>query len=260
MNIVQLSRKLSKLGLEPKELQVLASLFLSGPRSVTQISETSGVQRTHTYNILKALCDKRLVFEMTKNKVRQYTPADPDRLVEYLSEKQKSLADAKESISSLVPTLQLLTRAKGKRPRIRFFWGTDGLLSIYKETLKCKNKVIHAFCDFETVFPKDKNPVLHAWIWDYSDERAHADIIYKGIVKKSPGTDLAAKLRIRQKRELKDLPFGSLPVELNIFDDKVAFMSSYENFMGIVVQDEGVARSLLTIHQALWQVLPDYEI
>ena len=49
MDVKKLCQELSRLGLEDKEVKILASLYLSGPRTVTQIAENSGVKRTHTY-------------------------------------------------------------------------------------------------------------------------------------------------------------------------------------------------------------------
>ena len=258
MKFNELFSKLNALGLEQKETQILASLLLSGTRSVTQIAENSDLKRPHAYNLLRSLHENGLVTSIIKNKTLHYSPPKAQDLLDYLARKKERLLKAEENIEALLPELAQLTQLTTRKPQIRFYWGVDGLLSIYQDTLKAHEKVIYAFCDFQTVFPEERDPTLNRWMWSYASDRAKAGIIYKGIVNKSKISDEAFRRSQTQLRELKMVEGRNFPMELNIYDDKVAFMSSAINFMGIVIEDKDVAKMLRTIHDLLWKSLPKY--
>jgi len=258
MKIDLLCKKLAPLGLPPKEQKVLASLFATGPRAATQIAENTKITRTHVYNVLHELCEKGLAFEVTKNKVKQYAPPPPEQLLRFLSGQKKQLEEAEIQIGPLIPLLMQLQPSKANKPHIRFYWGIDGLKSVYQDTLTCKEKVIYAFCDFEKVFPLAQDPSLNEWMWQYASKRAAAGILYKGILNRSPVSEEAHRRAQEQKRELKAVVGVDFPCEIAIYDKKVAFLSSAVNFMGLVVEDETIAKMMGSIHGVLWKTLPDF--
>ncbi len=258
MKIDQLVELLTPLGLPDKEQKVLASLFATGPRVAAQIAENTKITRTHVYNVLHELCEKGLAFEVTKNKVKQYASAPPEQLLHFLADRKKMLEEAETQIGPLIPLLMNLQQPNSPKPQIRFYWGIDGLLSIYRDTLACKEKKISAFCDFEKIFPLSQDPSLTDWMWEYASKRAAAGIVYKGIVNRSTVSEEAHRRAKEQMRELKVLVGVDFPCEINIYDKKVAFLSSAVNFMGLVIEDESIARMMGSIHTVLWNLLPDF--
>ena len=112
--------KLKCLDLDPKETQVLASLFFTGQPTVTQIAENSGLKRPHAYNVLRSLESKGLAHSLVKNKVIHYTAAKPEALLGYLQLRKNALSAAEGNIETLLPVLAQLLQPTLKRPHIRF--------------------------------------------------------------------------------------------------------------------------------------------
>ncbi len=260
MNITQLISDLKALDLDEKATAVLATLFLTGTRPVTQIAENTDLKRPHVYNILRALQERGLAFAIKKNGILHYGPPRVQDLSDFLQRKKVEIERANDRLEVIRPLLENLVRLKGRKPQIRFFWGIDGLLSIYKETLTVRDSVIYGICDFARVFPKEADPYLNRWMWQYAKDRAAAGILYQGIVNRSPISDQAFALSKEQKRHLKVVENVLFPLEINIFDERVALMSSAQQFMGIIIEDVEISTMIRQIHQLLWAVLPDYDL
>ena len=81
-----------------------------------------------------------------------------------------------------------------------------------------------------------------------------------GIVNKSATSDLAYRRRIKQKRKMKMLQDVGLSVEMNIYGDKVAIVSSSRDMVGIIIEDAPIAETLRNFHQTVWGKLPDYSL
>src|SRR3989344_5471206 len=80
---------LEKIGLSKKEAKVYLSLLKLKLAPVTKISEESGVDRTQTYDILQNLIEKGLASYILKNNTRNFSPSNPDQILQDIQEKEK---------------------------------------------------------------------------------------------------------------------------------------------------------------------------
>ena len=95
-------------------------------------------------------------------------------------------------------------------------------------------------------------------MWDYCQRRAKRGVTYKGIVNKSETTDLAFKRRKGERRVFKMLTNTDMTVEINIYGNKVAIISSSRDMVGLLIEDKPIADTLRNFHAAMWKKLPDY--
>ena len=223
-----------------------------------RIAKFSNLKRSHTYQIIDSLIERGLVSSVTTGTVLSFKAQPLDLLVKSLEDRRRSLDEVITSAKSLAIELKNKKRTNDLPAAVRFVRGEDGVKALYNETLKCISKEILAFADFDNLFPQRRNKVLHDWIWRYARERSRHGIIYRGIVNSSKYSDLAWKKRRTEKRDLRMLKDVILPAEINIFDDKVAIISTQENLYGILIQDRLVAATFRALHGALWGQLPVY--
>lgn len=47
------------------------------------------------------------------------------------------------------------------------------------------------------------------------------------------------------------MPFFDIPIEINIYKDKVAFMS-YKDEVGLIIESEGIAEAMRKIYGMFW--------
>lgn len=251
---------LKEFGLTEPEIAVyLASLEL-GPQPASLIAKKAGLKRGHTYNMLELLIRKGIVQEFIKDKVRYFSSRSPGTLLSIIEHKEEQIEIQKQKLMQIIPMLEKISNPLLVQPKVRFFQGIEGIKEIYEDTIRIPNQTIYAIGDFEYYFPENQNKQLNNWIWDYATRRAKKNIWYIGIVNKSKMSDQAYSRRKEQKRKLKMLTGIYLPVEINIYGNKVALMSTYRDMVGVIVEDAPITDTLRNFHQAIWKFLPDYRL
>lgn len=249
---------LQALGFTAEEAAVyLVSLEL-GSQPASVLAKRAHLKRGQTYNILSQLKDRGIIQEFTKNGVRHYVGQSPSVLLSILMTHEEELAVQKQKILQLMPLLEKLRNPLIIQPKVRFYQGVTGLKEVYNDTIRVPDQVMHAVCDFEHTFPEEHSAELHDWLWKYTDRRAAQNIMFYGIVNKSKESDLAYKWRRKQKRKMKMLRNVYLPVELIIYGNKVALISTKDDMVGVIIEDKPIAEMLRNTHQALWPYLPEY--
>ena len=250
---------LGELGLSEPEARVyLASLEL-GPQPASILAKRAELKRGHTYNVLSLLIKKGITQEFQKEKVRYFSSQSPRTLLSLIERRREELDAQKEKLVRALPLLERLQNPLLVQPKVRFFQGVEGIKEIYEETLEHPNRTIYAIGDFDFIFPESKSEKEHEWIWLYAKRRSEKDIKYLGIVNKSAKSDLAFKKKVAHKRQLKMLKGVYLPVEVNIYGDKVAVMSTHAEMVGVVIEDAPIAETLRNFHKAVWNFLPEYK-
>lgn len=256
----QINTVLQDFGLSEPEIAVYLALLEAGTQTASVITKMSGLKRGHTYNVLESLTQKGIVQQFIKNRATYFTGRAPSTLMTDLEHRKESLEILTRNLSNIVPALAKIRNPDLLQPKVRFFQGVEGLKEIYEDTIRKKGQNLYSFGDFEYFFPEEQNKELNDWIWNYADRRAKKGIWYIGILNKSGKSDLAWKRRVKQKRKLKMLKDIYLPVEVNIYGNKVAITSTYRDMVGLIVEDAPIAETLRNFHQAVWGFLPDYKV
>lgn len=260
MNNKEIKLTLIRFGLSEPEVTVYLLLTKGGLRTAGAISKITGLKRGQTYNILESLLSKELIHVSTTRGVKHFSTYSPDTLLDILKSQQNELEGLKNDLVKAVPLLKNFDPGLLSPSNVKFFRGIEGVKALYEDTLlNMKNETIYALGDFDTSFPKDNDLELHNWIWKYADRRASKNIYYFGIVNKSKSSDIAFKTRIKQKRKLKMLTGVDLPAEINIYKNKIAIMSSAKEMVGLLIEDQFIAQTLMNFHKSVWGLLPDYK-
>jgi sugar-specific transcriptional regulator TrmB len=225
-----------------------------------RIAQLSTFKRGYTYNLLHELVEQGFAHESQEKGVKRYRAASPLVIKGKLENKVDQFANLLNKSSEIIPLLLQRAQRSSSVPRIQLFRGSEGVKSVYEDTLNCQSGKIYAVADFATTFPQKKSDELHKWMWRYSSRRADKDIWYYGLVNRSPESDQAYEKRKAQKRKMKMLVNVPISVEINIYDDKVAICSTAEEMMGVIIQSTEIAESAKLLHQALWAVMGSYRV
>jgi sugar-specific transcriptional regulator TrmB len=253
-------RSLEGFGLSSAEIRVYLALLELGAQPASIVARKAGLKRGHAYNVLAVLMEKGVVQEFVKKGVRIFTCCSPTGLLSLLEQRAEDLESKKRSLLESLPLLEGIIHPLAVQPKVRFFQGIEGIKEIYEDTLRFPDQNLYAVGDFEHYFPRQNSPELNDWMWEYCNRRAKAGIHYIGIINKSDTSDLAFKRRKGQKRTFKMLRGVDLPVEVNIYGDRVAVISSSRDMVGLIVEDKPTADTLRNFHQAVWAMLPDYAL
>lgn len=255
-----LLQALENTGLSEAEGSVYLALLELGSQPASTVAKKAGLKRGHTYNVLSDLATKGIVQEFVKGSVKYFTACSPVVLLSLLERRREELEVKKTGLLQVVPELERIRNPFSVQPKVRLFQGIDGIKEIYEDTLRTNDKNLYAIGDFDHFFPRDNDPELNDWIWKYCSRRAKLGITYIGITNKSATSDLAFQKRKKEKRILKMLQGIDLPVEVNIYGNKVAIISSSKDMVGLIIEDKPTADTFRNLHKAIWQMLPEYKI
>jgi len=251
---------LQAFGLSEPEATIYLALLEIGPQPASVIAKKAGLKRGHTYNLLTVLLGKGVLQEFVKDRVKYFTCSSPLVLVSLLERRGEEIEGKKRTLIQVIPDLERIRNPMTVQPKVRLFQGIDGIKEIYEDTLRENDPNLYAVGDFDHYFPRDKSRELNDWMWEYCSRRAKSGICYVGIVNKSTTSDLAFRKRKAQKRRFKMLQGIDLPVEVNIYANKVAIISSSRDMVGLIIEDKPTADMFRNLHRAAWRMLPEYRL
>ena len=120
---------LKELGLSGGEVKVYLALLKLGETSVSKLTKETGQHRTTIYDFLEHLLQRGLVNYVVKSGVKYYKVADPDKLIEYLKEKE-------EKLKQILPELKQLAKVPTGEVNVEVYSGVEGFKSVLNDRLR----------------------------------------------------------------------------------------------------------------------------
>jgi sugar-specific transcriptional regulator TrmB len=238
---MKIEQILEKFGLSPNESKVYLASLETGLASAQEIAKKAGLKRTTTYSVLTYLGNRGLVGKtIVKNKTR-FVAEPPEKLLNLINEIQAN-------IKKILPQLEAIYNKSEVKPKITFFEGENAIHNVYEDTLKEKPEEIlewntNAF--FER-FPKDYN---------YIEKRTKLGIRARRIAGKGSLWD--TKHKFRDEKELAETlivpkELFDPQIEVNIYNNKVAFMNYAEN-MSVIIESKAIAEAMRQAYELSWR-------
>jgi len=117
------------LGLSPNEAKIYESLIETGESGISSIAIHAKIHRRNAYDAIRRLIDKGLVFEIFSSSENLYNAVDPDKLVELLLEKQRSL-------DKILPDLKKKFVQRTAPEEAYIYRGLEGQKNIWRDILR----------------------------------------------------------------------------------------------------------------------------
>ena len=238
---MDINKTLKQFGLDYKEDDVYLALLQLGASGATEIAKKAGIKRTTVYDVLANLKNMGLVNETIKNNKWIFVAEDPEKLDKLIDEKKYTLAE-------IMPILKSMHNTKGTKTKVKYYEGVEGLKDVYRDTLNYRG-VLLAFVSENIIQYLGKD-----FADEYKNKRKKAQIEVKMIVpdeeeiKKELET-ASKDLRIARIVSKEKFPFT---IEMNIYGNKVAFMSFGEK-MGVIVESTAIADNMRLLFELAWQ-------
>lgn len=234
--------ELTKIGLTEKESKIYITTLELGISTVQPIARSAGLKRSSTYEILRSLEEKGLVSYYIKRNRRRYSAASPDRLLSILTNR-------KTALEGLMPELMSVYHSKSPKPVVKFYEGLEGVRAAYEETLTAKSEIL-AYTQVEWM-----HKTLPDYFPEYYQRRTKKGIKIKAIYAETPEAIRQHQFDKEVLRESVVLPqeLFDIGLEINIFDDKVAFMSLKEKF-GMIIHSQAIADANKKIYRLAWNM------
>ncbi|MBI2106464.1 hypothetical protein HYT57_00625 [Candidatus Woesearchaeota archaeon] len=140
---------LQQVGLSDGESKVYLALLKLGSSPVNKIKEETRLHRTTIYDFIEKLLNKGLVSFVIKSGVRYYNAAHPNKLLDFIKEKEDSIRD-------IIPGLIKLNEIKKEYINVEVYKGKEGFKTILNLIINEKKELLGIGIDesmFEAVFP-----------------------------------------------------------------------------------------------------------
>lgn len=245
---------LEKIGFSQKEIKVYLASLQIGSQPASIIAHKAGLNRSTTYVVLGSLLKKGLVSQFIKADVRYFSAVNPDRLINYIDRLTLDLKGQKEELNALMPQFLAMVTPGVSMPRVRFFEGLEGIKSVYEDTLEGEGP-IYAFESVETMPLALKDYIFN----NYVKRRVALKIYAYVIATRSKDGEIFQQEDKKSMREtiLIDAENYPFDIEMNIYADKIAFMSYRERgeHIGVIIKDGAIANTMKSIFKLNWDLI-----
>lgn len=241
---------LIKMGLTPAQAQTYLELVKAGSLTPPQLALIIKESRTTAYMALSRLEEVGLAVKQEGAKKQTYEPASPSVLEKFLSDKQKELAATEAAYRDALPNLLSYYYTYRGKPGVRFFEGGDGLEKLYEDILRTRATVdiVRTTADEEYFGDgRDGSTVLGK----YLNARAQLGIESKLLAPALPGPMSWAKENDeRLKRVVTWFPPDeyTVPVEVNVYGNKVSFISFGDETVGTIIESPQIAQAMRELY------------
>lgn len=235
---------LQKIGLSGKEADFY--LLISKHKEITagEISKISEESRTHIYDTLNKLLEKSLVTYVIKNNVKYFKAVNPQKLLDYLKEKQAKIKEEEKEVLKIIPKLKKLqTDFKKEIDNVEIYEGKEGIKTVM-------NDIIREGKNFITwgATTKVREYLPEFFIQKYLNERKRKKIVAKQLFTDLDGV-LKSPFSINKK-----LPkeFAS-PTTTLVYGDKVSIWLWAEVPKVILIENKSLVKSYKKYFELLWK-------
>lgn len=236
---------LKEFGLTDNEAKVYLAGLEIGSSTVQDLAKKSGVKRTTVYTTIEGLKQKGLISQTKKDKKTFFVAESPERLVQLSESRYRQL-------KKTLPELKSIYNTEGSKPKLRFFEGKEGYLSVYENILKEKPKEFLGLASYDHFF-QHLDPVYED---KWTEKRIALGISLRWLDFETEHVMEHAtegKESLREARLLpKEFPFKST---MFIYNDKVAIVSGEQKeFMAVVIEHPEFYHTFKQIFEMLWAV------
>ena len=230
---------LEKLGLQEAEIKIYLALLKKGLSTATQIAQFTRLNRSHIYDKLDVLLEKGLVSFVIKNNVKYFKAADPEKIIDFISEIQKN-------VQNIIPDLNKIKSVPKPKTVVELYQGKEGVKTVLKDIIREK-KAYLVFGE-EGQFQKS----LPIFIKQFLRDVKHYNIYERLLSKQSQKGKILLTPKNTKIRFLPDKYFS--PVTTAIYGNKTAIFIWSEPLFAILIQDKDAAKSFMNYFEILWEI------
>ncbi len=240
---------LEEIGLTKGEIKVYLTLLKLGETTTGKIIEEAQISSGKIYEILEKLIKKGLASYALKEKTKYFGAASPNRILDYLHEKEKSIQEKEQELQKELPSLLALEKFVKKECETNLFKGFKGIQTAIFEALEdmtSKEEVLAM-----GIISYKKEPFNLLW------QRWHKERISKKIVCKAIFSDKNTgyfkafkKMRFTQVKVLQ----GITPSAIDIMKDRVLIFTYGEESSCLSIKNPEIAQSFKTFFETMWGV------
>lgn len=238
---------LEQIGLTRSEINVYLSLLELGSSSTGKIVNKSKASSSKIYEILDRLMQKGLVSFIIKSGVKYFEAASPERIMDYMKEKEEKFSEQKQELRKIIPELKLKRTLSKYKSEATIYKGIKGVETAFYSLLNLLKKG-----DEQLVIGMPiRTEALNRFFVKFQKEKAKRKIKTRFLVNE----DARNEIRVQQENapftKIKFIPKDT-PAAVNIFNDKVIIFPEAEEILLIVIDSKEVADAFRVQFEMWW--------
>jgi predicted transcriptional regulator len=243
---------LKEIGLTEGEIRVYKALLEFGDSTSTKLAKKARVSASKIYEITARLIDKGIISSVKKEGVLHFSAADPERLRDFLKQKEDGIQREKDIVENLMPILSGQYQKTKEEIEVNVFYGWKGLKT--------------AFLSLENSLGKGDESLVFGASVGKSPEQA--DVFFRQHQQRVE--ERGYKVRIifnedmrkrRQRYEYYDISrlheirylHQTTFTELYVYKDYVLILMLLEDPIGIRVRGREVVASFVQFFETMWK-------
>ncbi len=244
------SHILEEIGLTKGEISVYFALLEVGSSTVGPIIDKAKVSSSKVYDILERLIDKGLVSYINRENRKFFKAASPQRIKDYLQEKQKKIQEQEQEVEKILPELLLKQELSKKTQEVNIYEGFKGVKTAHEKTLQELKKGEEFYFMGASVLSSEK---LKNYWQDYHSRREKKQIATKILFNADVDKKELDNRNSFNYCHARYMPFQiSTPSWIEVFRDTTVLGVPSENPISVEIKNEQVADSFRAYFEALW--------
>ena len=240
---------LGEIGLTKGEIKVYLSLLKLGETTTGKIIEEAQISSGKIYEILDKLIKKGLASYSIKEKTKYFSAASPNRILDYLHEKEKNLKEKEQELLKELPSLLSIEKAGKKEYETNLFKGFKGIQTAIFEALEDLTSKDEILAMGIISHKKEQYNLL----WQrWHKERIKKKIICKAIFS-DKNTDYYNTFKKMKFTKVKVLQ-GITPSAIDIMGKRVLVFTYGEEASCLSIKNPEIAKSFKTFFETMWKI------
>jgi sugar-specific transcriptional regulator TrmB len=242
---------LEEIGLSKGETKVYLALLKLGSTKTGQLASKAGVSTSKVYKILDRLEKKGLAGHATKGKIRYYSAMEPNRIIEYLDEKEREISEKKELIRNMIPQLEMERKLAGSESEAVVYKGFKAISNFFRNILDD----LHAGEEYYVLsagYGEDL-PGVRSFFQNYHTQRAKKKIKVKMLANYDIKNTIVPATKLNS--EVRFLPERFISKMLVVFYKEKTFLFFLaKDPMGFLIKSKEIAESFRSYFDTLWKI------
>ncbi len=237
-------------GMTKSEVAVYFALLDLGSSTTGPVIKKAGIASGKVYLIMEKLILKGLVTRTIKSGTNYYQAKDPERLLDYMKEKEKDLKEKEINLRKILPDLKSKYEREKYRPKAEIYEGVKGFKTFYDWVLK---ELRRGDCIDILGVPREANEKFQAYLMDWNRKRIKLGINMR-IIYNHDSKEFGKK---REKMKLTEVRYMKKELEtpawVDVFKDYVVTINVHGDPICFLIRDRESAESYRKYFELIWR-------
>ncbi|MFC1599786.1 TrmB family transcriptional regulator [Patescibacteria group bacterium] len=244
---------LKNIGLKRKEIKIYLALLPLGSAPASVLGKQTNISRSTAHYTCKQLEQKGLVSSTFKKNTDYFNAEPPDKLQLIVDRKIKKLEVDKEELHRMSSNLMRLINPQAVLPKMRFYEGVDGLISLFNDELTLKeDEILYGAHRYFRDSPKE---LVDYFQNTYDKKREKQKYQSYSIRTNIPEAIERSKLDKVINRTSLFIPEKEFPFEssFQIYKNKIVFYSLQKSDLtGVLIENDHMKTTMLSLFRMAW--------